>query len=79
MNIKSLLSSPERLKKKGNKNMKLIEMRLTKGELQRLILACDLIIGSKDLDTKSLESWVDLRSTLRLYQKRESTENKINK
>lgn len=59
--------------------MKLIEMRLTKGELQRLILACDLIIGSKDLDTKSLESWVDLRSTLRLYQKRESTENKINK
>lgn len=79
MNIKSLLSSPERLKKKGNTNMKLIEMRLTKGELQRLILACDLIIGSKDLDTKSLESWVDLRSTLRLYQKRESTENKINK
>lgn len=73
------MSSPERLKKKGNKNMKLIEMRLTKGELQRLILACDLIIGSKNLDTQSLESWVDLRSTLRLYQKQESTENKINK
>lgn len=52
--------------------MELIEMRLTKGELQRLILACDLIIGSKDLDTKSLESWIDIRDTLRLYQRREA-------
>lgn len=56
----------------------MIEICLTKGEVQRLILACDLIIGSKDLDTKSLESWVDLRDTLRLYQKREALDE-VNK
>lgn len=58
--------------------MKMIEICFTKGEVQRLILACDLIIGSKDLDTKSLESWVDLRDTLRLYQKREALDE-VNK
>lgn len=55
--------------------MKLIDMRLTKGELQRLILACDMIIADKSIDVKSLESWIDLRDTLRLYQRREALED----